>query len=186
MNMSNVAFCLKPTNKLRLRSIFNASSTRTDTCLLDKKASTNLLKPVFYLDKWPTASNTEKCLNFAPAAKEPPRIEGMVLLHDRLSDICVRIWFSIVQNLTFNMLLATLSIYLFILGLLSAQRKVVSWHSHSVAVLLATEPDLDIWLCASHVATHFRKPSSHNSASAHPVHIPRQTRYSYRRAITAS
>lgn len=61
-------------------------------------------------------------------------MDGKILFHVRFGTLGVRIWFRIILNSTVNRLLDTSLIIRFIHGIFPSKQKVVSWHSHRIAI----------------------------------------------------
>lgn len=72
--------------------------------------------------------------------KQSLQIEGYIMLHLRLEDLCARLWFGISPHLTVSMLLGTAFVVCFSYGICPSKRKLVLLHSHPVALLTNPKP----------------------------------------------
>lgn len=102
-------------------------------------------------------------------------MKGTILLHDRLGDLCARVWFGIVPNLAVGMLLGTYFLVHCIRGIFQVEGKVVPWHSHPVAIILATQHSHHIYTITPHFAVFLDKTSKGKKVISIPARIARQT-----------
>lgn len=79
----------------------------------------------------------ESVPKFMTATYQLLHVKGDVLLQICFVSLCVRVLFSISTNVAFDVLLGTKFINRICRGTYPCKRKVVLWHSHSVAILSA-------------------------------------------------
>lgn len=141
--MSNVSICSKPKYKLRLRYGVKTSSMHAVTYLLDTRAGINC-KPMIHPQYCTNCIKRGKMPHLCKRTQEPLRIVETILLHVRLGDLRVEVWFGIVHNLAVDILIGTPFIDCFTRGIFLAECKVVPWHSHPVEIFSFTQRDQHI------------------------------------------
>lgn len=127
-------FAQKSTYKIRLFYGVNAESMQTVQCLLDTEAELNLASKKLVSFQWSNCIKRGNTPRLRTAAQEPLYMEGTILLHNRLGDLWIRVWFGIVDNLVIDILFGTLFIDRFICRIFPAEGKVVPWHAYSKAL----------------------------------------------------
>lgn len=79
-----------------------------------------------------------KCKNstkLSTATRWSIKIDGLILQHLRIKDLCTRIWFSVASRSAVDILMVTAFIVLIIRGKLLLERKDVPCYSLPIAIL---------------------------------------------------
>lgn len=140
-NTSKVAMSFKPMYKLRLSYGVNAASLRTARISpryssrhqsRQSKASSSTMNQPY---------QTRKDAHLCTATQEPLPMEETILLIVHRGALCAIVGLGIDHKFAVNMLLSTSFIDCIISRIFPADRKVVPWHSHSIAILVAMQRD---------------------------------------------
>lgn len=77
----------------------------------------------------------------------------MILLHIKIGNLRIRVWFGVVANQAVNLFLATSFIEMYIWGLFPAEHKLVSWHSQPLDIIVSNAKTADIAGLANHISS---------------------------------
>lgn len=127
----------------------------TATCPLDTDAGINLVSFLLFSPQFTNGIKRKTMPHIRTDTLKPLRLKRTILLHVRLGNLFLRIWFGNVHNLLVDMLLGTFSIDCFIRQMFSAKRKVVSCRSHPEAILSATPRNQHIRTSTTYAAAPF-------------------------------
>lgn len=86
----NVAICSEPAYEVCLSYGVNAATMLTATCFLHTGADISLVNPTLLHQKRTNRIKLEKMSHLREAAREPFRMEGTILLHACLDELCMR------------------------------------------------------------------------------------------------
>lgn len=99
----------------------------------------NLVIKKLILQLWIHFITRESLLKLRVAGEKILHVDGKVLLHVRFVTFCVRVWRSVDPDLTMDMIFSTPFIDQFIRGIFLSKRKILSWESHSIAILFTDQ-----------------------------------------------
>lgn len=108
----------------------------TVASLLDIVAGPNLNNKDFLPQSWNKYIKSMKSLQLRMAICKAVNIEGIVPLPIRTSNLHLHAWFGTVEDLAVDVLLGMSFIERCVRGILPTERKIVSWHSSPVAIIL--------------------------------------------------
>lgn len=129
--------CYKRQPTYRCQTSFGTSPVAMliPQCLLNTGAGLNLVNRTLIPKTWAHRIQRESLPKLQTATEQPLHVKEKILLHVRFEYLCVEAWFGIVFNLAVDIFISTSFIDKLIRGIFPSKRKVVSWHSDSVAIL---------------------------------------------------
>ena len=105
--------------------------------VMDTGAGPNLVDKRILPPSWLDRIRPSPVANLSAAANQPIPVEGIVNLHVRLGDLCVRVWFGVVDNLVAPCILGTAFQDQYVRAILPMDRRIVPLHSRPVPILAA-------------------------------------------------
>jgi len=132
---SPISLFKKRNYKIGISVGVQASITHPVTCVLDTGAGPNLINKDFLPPSWTDKIRPAQDPGLIAATRQAVSIEGVILLHVRVGELRVRVWFGVVSKLAVPALLGTSFIDSFIRAILPLDRKILPLHSPPVAIL---------------------------------------------------
>lgn len=153
MDTSVIAICGKTAYRCRVTFGVPSATIHIMQCLLENKTELSLINKTLVSQSWEPRIQRGSLPKLQTATKEPLDVEGNILLHVRFESLFARVWFGVMPDLEFDMLLITSFINRFVHGIFPSKCKVVPWHSHSVTIRFTN---------------HYQKPASSKEVSLIP------------------
>jgi len=133
-------------------SIGQQKSTLLPTeAVLDTGACPNLIDKRYIPLKWRHAIRPQEVSRLRGANNTTLVVEGVILLHVRVGDLCVKVWFGVVPVLVTKVLLGTTYINRFVRGIFPPEQQVVPFHSRPIPLL--KPPTASVLLVEPHDGT---------------------------------
>lgn len=123
METINIVFTAKPTNKIRISYGTTATIMDSENCHFNTAAGVNLIGSPMLQEEWTHPIKRNDFPEFCSATKAFPLLNGLILLHLHLEDLCDRIWLDVTAHLTVDILLYTSFIDRFFYGMFPSGRE---------------------------------------------------------------
>lgn len=104
--------------------------------LLVTGAGINVIRSGMVSQEWAIRMKRSKYPSLRIVTKQPLTLDCLIVLHLCTGDLQIRMWIGVASHIAVNKLVGTFFFHRFMREIFPSYRKIVHWHSHSVAILV--------------------------------------------------